>query len=660
MTGGRDMQEEKLARMKELDELLDRASRAYYQEAREIMSDHKYDALYEELTALEAETGIRLSGSPTQKVGYQVLSELPKVRHDRPMLSLDKTKSREALREWIGEYEGILSWKLDGLTVVMTYENGELVQAVTRGNGEVGEQITENARTFYGLPLHIPYKGRLVIRGEAVISYKDFEEINRTLEPEEQYKNPRNLCSGSVRQLNSAVTASRRVHYIIYTLIGAEEAPGDIPFDKKRKSRQLQQLAALGFDTVEWKMVRQDTILDAIEYFAQNVSSQRFPSDGLVLTYDDIDYSASLGRTAKFPRDSIAFKWQDETAKTTLRSVEWKTSRTGLINPVAVFDPVELEGTTVQRASLHNLSIIRELKLGIGDQLLVYKANMIIPQISENLTQSASLEVPEVCPRCGAQTEEVQNHEARVLICTNPACPAKLHRAFVHFTSRGAMNIEGLSEATLDRFIDAGFLGEYSDLYRLQGHREEICAMEGFGEKSADKILSAVEEARTREDYRLIAALGIPGVGTAGARLLTRHFHGDIPAIMNAQPEEIASIDGFGEIGAEKVHAFFSNEENRRVTEELLKELKMIREEQTENTPLAGKTVVITGSLKNFENRDALAAEIIRRGGRVSGSVSSKTSYLINNDVTSTSGKNKKAKELGIPILSEEDLMAMF
>ena len=654
------MQEKKLSRMKELILLLNRASRAYYQDAREIMSDHEYDALYDELQRLEKETKVTLSGSPTMQVGYQILSSLPKVRHDRPMLSLDKTKDREALREWLSSQEGVLSWKLDGLTVVMTYENGLLTQALTRGNGEVGEQITENARTFSGIPLHIPYKGKLVIRGEAVISYADFEELNSTLSPEEQYKNPRNLCSGSVRQLNSEITAARRVHYLIYTLVSSEDAPGDRPFPDRLKSRQLEALAEMGFETVEWVRVRQETVLDAVSDFAARITNQRFPSDGLVLTFDDLEYSASLGRTAKFPKDSIAFKWKDETAQTVLRAVEWQTSRTGLINPVAIFDPVELEGTTVQRASVHNLSIIEELKLGIGDRIRVYKANMIIPQLSENLTCSNTLQIPAECPRCGAETQVVQSHEAKVLVCSNPSCPAKIHRTFVHFTSRGAMNIEGLSEATLDRFIEAGFLKEFPDLYRLKEHREAICQMEGFGEKSADKLLAAIENSRHTESYRLLAALGIPGVGSAGAKLLSAHFDSDLRRIMDAGEEEIAAISGFGEIGAHKVRAFFDNEENRRITLELIEQLEFektpIRQEQT----LSGSTFVITGSLNHFENREALAAEIEKRGGKVSSSVSTKTSYLINNDAESKSSKNQKARQLEIPILTEDELLQMF
>ncbi|MBQ7064793.1 MAG: NAD-dependent DNA ligase LigA [Firmicutes bacterium] len=647
--------------MKELTALLDQASFAYYQQAHEIMSDHEYDALYDELVRLEAETGVVLSGSPTRKVGYQVMSALPKVSHASPMLSLDKTKSREALRDWLGGQVGELSWKMDGLTVVLTYQDGTLMQAVTRGNGEVGEEITANAACFVGLPLRIPFRGRLVLRGEAVISYRDFEELNSRLPAEEQYKNPRNLCSGSVRQLNSRVTAERRVHCILYTLVSSEPAEGEELMDAASKMGGLEQLRRMGFEVVEYRRVTADTLLDAVEAFEASIADQAYPSDGLVLTYDDIAYSAGLGRTAKFPRDSIAFKWADETAETTLLDVEWQTSRTGLINPVALFEPVELEGTTVQRASVHNVSMIRELQLGIGDRILVYKANMIIPQISENLTRSGTLPIPEACPRCGAPTREVRNYEASVLTCTNPACPAKIHQAFVHFTSRASMNIEGLSEATLDRFIEAGFLSEYPDLYHLSEHRDEIRAMEGFGEKSADKLLASIEASRETEAYRLIASLGIPGVGAANARVLMRAFGQDVRALMNASVQEIAAVEGFAELGATKIVDFFANPLNRRITEALLEELhfRQDTEQPQEDSPLNGKTVVITGSLEHFANRERLAELIAAGGGKVSGSVSAKTAWLINNDITSTSGKNKKAHELGIPIISEQDFLQL-
>jgi DNA ligase (NAD+) len=653
------MQNEHISRMKELIALLDRASFAYYQEAREIMSDNEYDALYDELAALEKESGIILSGSPTQKVGYVVSTELPKVAHTRPMLSLDKTKSREDLAAWLGSQKGELSWKMDGLTVVLTYENGSLVQAVTRGNGETGELITDNARTFRGLPLSVPFRGRLTVRGEAVISYADFEKINQNLPPEEQYKNPRNLCSGSVRQLDSGVTAARHVHCIIYTLIDSEPAEGDQPFASDSKIDGLRRLAGMGFEVVEFIPVTQETVSDAISSYEERIRTFAYPSDGLVLTYDSISYSASLGRTAKFPRDSMAFKWMDETAETTLLDVEWQTSRTGLINPVAVFEPVELEGTTVQRASVHNLSIIESLKLGLGDRILVYKANMIIPQISRNLTESGTLAIPDACPRCGAETAVVQDHEARVLVCTNPDCPARVLQAFTHYVSRPCMNIDGLSEATLERMIDAGFLTEYPDLYRLREHETEIAAMEGFGDKSAAKLIESIEASRHTQAYRLLAAIGIPGVGPANARALAGAFGQDVRRLMDAAPDEIAAIEGFADRGAERIHGYFSVPDNRRITEELLEALDLAPAEETENTPISGKTIVITGSLEHFENRDELTEIIRGMGGKVSGSVSSKTFCLVNNDVTSTSGKNKKAQALGIPVYSEEDFLRL-
>ena len=654
------MQNGKLERMKELKALLDKASFAYYQEAREIMSDHEYDALYDELARLEEETGIVLAGSPTQKVGAEIASSLPKVEHAQPMLSLDKTKSPEELAAWLGNRIGELSWKLDGLTVVLTYENGLLTRAVTRGNGEVGELVTDNARRFIGVPLKIPYAGSLVVRGEAVISYRDFEEINSRLEPEEQYKNPRNLASGSVRLLDSSVTASRRVHFIVYTLVSfTEEEP--VFGGLNSKMACLERLQSFGFEVVPYFSVTADSLPQTIEELSHRVGTEPFPSDGLVLTYDDIAYSATLGRTAKFPRDSMAFKWQDELAETTLLSVEWQTSRTGLINPVAVFEPVELEGTTVRRASLHNLSIIEELKLGLGDRVTVYKANMIIPQIAENLTGSANLPVPDVCPCCGHPTVIEQQYDSRILVCTNPACPAKRLDAFIHFTSRAGMNIEGFSEATLERFIDEGFLREFPDLFRLERYRDRISALKGFGEKSAEKLLASAEAARHTPAYRLVAALGIPGVGSAGARALMKAFSGSVEKLMDATPAQLASIEGFADVAADKITAFFADEENRRITNELIGCLDFVSEETAPaGSPLEGKTVVITGALAHFRNREELSEIIARAGGKVASAVSSKTDFLINNDITSTSGKNKKARELSIPILSEDEFMERF
>ncbi|MBC8542833.1 NAD-dependent DNA ligase LigA [Bianquea renquensis] len=651
------MAEDTIEKLKKLTKRLNDAAEAYYQQDREIMTNFEYDALYDELVALERETGMVLSESPTRHVGYQIQSSLPKVSHSTPMLSLDKTKSPGALRDWLGSQTGLLSWKLDGLTIVLQYDQGALTRAVTRGNGEVGEDITPNAKVFRNIPLEIPYKGELILRGEAVISYGEFTRINEALPPEEQYKNPRNLCSGSVRQLNNEITAKRGVHYFVFGLVLAQ----DMDFHDS-KEEMMTFIQSLGFETVEFCKVDAQTVEEAVQSFEGRIAESEFPSDGLVLTFNSISYSESLGRTAKFPRDSIAFKWQDETRSTVLRDIEWNTSRTGLINPVAIFDPVELEGTTVQRASIHNISIMEELELGIGDEIEVYKANMIIPQIGENLTRSGTAVIPEYCPRCGGAAKVSDGREAKVLYCTNPNCGAKLLMAFTHFTTRNAMNIEGLSEATLEKFIDMGFLESFGDIYRLKEHKADIESMEGFGERSAQNLFASIERSRDAEMPRFINALGIQNVGLANARLLCKAYRQDLTAILAAKEEELASIDGFGDIIANRVYEYFQNPINRDVVEDLLRYVRFAPAEESEEAaqmPLEGKTFVITGNLEHFENRDALVDFIIKRGGKAVASVSKKTSYLINNDTASSSSKNKKAQELGIPILSEEEFLRL-
>ncbi len=643
------------ARMQELIWQLDRAARAYYQESREIMSNLEYDSLYDELVSLEERTGIVLAGSPTRKVGYEIVSELPKERHSEPRLSLDKTKEVAVLEEFLEGQEGVLSWKLDGLTIVLFYENGELEKALTRGNGEIGEVVTPNAKTFVNLPLQIPYKGSLSVRGEAVIHYSDFERLNGEIEDvEARYKNPRNLCSGSVRQLNTEITAKRSVNFCAYELLAAD----GVEFHNARME-QLDFLAGQGFEVVEHELVTAETVAEAVAGFSERISGYDIPSDGLVLTYNDIAYGIGLGRTSKFPRHSLAFKWQDETAETVLRDIEWSASRTGLINPVAIFDPVELEGTTVSRASVHNVSIMEGLKLGIGDRIQVYKANMIIPQIAENLTASGSCQPPEYCPVCGGQTEVRQENDVRVLYCMNPDCMAKKMKGLSLFVSRDAMDIEGLSEATIEKLMERNLLHELADLFRLKEHGEIITEMEGFGERSYQKLCEAIEKARHTTPVRLLYSLGISGVGLAGAKLLSRHFSGDIHQIMEAEAEELTEIDGIGPILAEGVVAFFRSPKNRQTVEDLLQEVELEQEVQEEEQPLSGKVFVITGSLEQFGNRNALKEYIERRGGKVTGSVSNKTSYLINNDNTSSSSKNKKAAELGIPILTEEDFLKL-
>ncbi|MCR4922695.1 MAG: NAD-dependent DNA ligase LigA [Lachnospiraceae bacterium] len=648
--------EEKKSRMKELSKLLNKASKAYYQQDAEIMSNLEYDRLYDELKALEEETGIVMSDSPTEKVGYEAVDELPKERHEAPMLSLDKTKDREALRSWLNGHEGLLSWKMDGLTIVLTYEGGRLKKAVTRGNGELGEVITNNARTFINLPLVIPHKNTVILRGEAVISYSDFEKINSEIgDADAKYKNPRNLCSGSVRMLNNEITAKRRVRFMAFTLVKAEGLE-----DENSRVRQMEFLKDQGFETVEYHLVNEGNILERIEYFANEVKNNDIPSDGLVLTYEDIAYGKSLGRTAKFPRDSIAFKWADETEETILREIEWSPSRTGLINPIAVFDPVELEGTTVKRASVHNLSIVKSLRLGIGDRITVFKANMIIPQIAENLTGSGKLSIPEFCPACGGQTLIKRDNDVETLVCTNPDCIAKKIKSLTLFVSRDAMNIEGLSEATLQKFIEKGFIHEYADIFKLERYKEEIRLMEGFGDKSYDNLIKSLKEAKKVQIHKLFFSLGIANVGLSNARVICKAFDNDIAAIRRASFEELSEIDGVGPVIAKSFTEYFKSEFNCRMFDDLISELDIEIPKKLEGVEgIEGKTFVITGSLSSFENRNELKELIERANGKVSGSVSAKTDYLINNDIESNSSKNKKAKELNIPIIKEEDIREM-
>lgn len=648
--------DEKLNRIKELISRLQEAGKAYYQESREIMSNFEYDRLYDELAALEEETGIVLSNSPTQNVGYQVLSELPKEAHDSPMLSLDKTKSTEDLADWLGSQRGILSWKLDGLTVVLVYREGTLQKAVTRGNGEIGEVITNNARVFANIPLTISYQGELVIRGEAVIKYTDFNRINDEIEDvTAKYKNPRNLCSGSVRQLNNQITARRNVNFEAFALVSA---PG-VDF-KNSRAEQFQWLKAQGFDVVDYKIVTKDTIGEAVAEFAKTVPEYDIPSDGLVLLYDDIAYGESLGRTAKFPRNAIAFKWADEIRETTLTEIEWSASRTGLINPVAIFEPVELEGTTVSRASVHNLSIMEALELGEGDQITVYKANMIIPQIADNLTRSGKIKIPDHCPVCDGRTEIRQVNDVKSLYCTNPDCQAKRIKGFSLFVSRDALNIDGLSEATLEKFIGAGFIREFADMFHLDQHEEAITQMEGFGKKSYDNLIQAVEKASHTTLPRLIYGLGIAGIGVANAKMLCREFRYDFDRMRHAEEEELTAVSGIGKVLADAWITYFKDEKNNEMTDRLLAEVTIEQEAESGGEKrLEGMTFVITGSVEHFENRKALQEAIEAQGGKATGSVTSKTTYLINNDTTSNSSKNKKAKELGVPIISEEDFIKL-
>ena len=642
-------------RMKELVKKLDRAARAYYQEDIELISNREYDQMYDELQALEKETGTVLANSPTAKVGYEAVDQLPKEEHESPMLSLDKTKDREVLREFIGDHETLLSWKLDGLTVVLTYENGELAKAVTRGNGVIGEVVTNNARVFRNIPLKIPYTGRLVLRGEAIITYSDFEQINESIEDvDARYKNPRNLCSGSVRQLNNEITARRNVRFYAFGLVSAE----NVDFHNSR-AEQFEWLKNQGFEVVEYRKVTAATLDQAMDYFSVAITENDFPSDGLVALYDNIAYGDSLGRTAKFPRNAFAFKWADEIRETRLEKIEWSPSRTGLINPVAVFDPVELEGTTVSRASVHNISIMRELQLGIGDRITVYKANMIIPQIAENLTKSGEFPIPDTCPACGQSTEIRRVNEVESLYCTNPDCPAKKIKAFALFASRDAMNIDGLSEATLEKFIARGFIHDFGDIFEISRHREEIVTMEGFGEKSFENLMASLEKAKETTLAKVIYSLGIANIGLANAKVICRHFDDDLEKIRHADEEEVSSIDTIGPVIARSLTEYFADPENNRKLDHLMSHLVIKKEEKKGEQIFQNMNFVITGSLEHFDNRNQAKELVESLGGKVTGSVTKKTNYLINNDTTSNSSKNKKARDLGIPVISEEEFLKL-
>ena len=650
-----EKRQQAIRRMKELSGILKEASRAYYAEDREIMSNLEYDALYDELVKLEEETQMVLAGSATTTVGYEAVDELPKEAHESPMLSLDKTKDREVLRGFIGDHKTLLSWKMDGLTVVLTYYQGKLQKAVTRGNGVVGEVITNNVRVFDNIPLKIPYQGELTLRGEAIITYSEFEKINSQIEDvDAKYKNPRNLCSGSVRQLNNEITAKRHVHFYAFSLVKAD----GVDFENSRQ-KQMEWLKDQGFEVVEYRVVTGAELDDAMEYFATRIEQNDFPSDGLVALYDDIAYGDSLGRTAKFPRNAFAFKWADEMVETTLEQIEWSPSRTGLINPVAIFTPVELEGSTVSRASVHNISIMRKLELGIGDRIRVYKANMIIPQIAENLTRSGNLVIPDKCPVCGQEARIRKENDVETLYCMNPDCVAKKIKSFSLFTSRDAMNIDGLSEATLEKFIAMGFIHNFGDIFEIGKYKDQIVEMEGFGQKSFDNLMVSLEKAKKTTLAKVIYSLGITGIGLANAKVICKYFDDDIEKIRHADEEEISAIEGIGPVIAGSMADYFKSAENNQKLDHLLSHLHLVHEETSAEQVFAGKTFVITGSVEHFSNRSEAKEFIEARGGKVTGSVTKKTDYLINNDKTSASSKNKKAQELGIPILSEEDFLEL-
>jgi len=646
---------DKRKRIKELVEILNKAAKSYYADAVEIMPNIEYDKLYDELVSLEKETNVVLSNSPTQNVGYETASELPKKAHESPMLSLDKTKSVAELEDWLGDNKALLSWKMDGLTIVLTYRGGELVEAVTRGNGIIGEVITNNAKNFQNVPLRIEYKGELILRGEAVIKYSDFKRINDSItDADARYKNPRNLCSGSVRQLNPAVTRERKVYFNVFNVVRAD----NIDFENS-KAKQFEWAKNEGFDVVEYKFTQRASLADDIAKFESKIAENDIPSDGLVLLLDDIALGERLGSTSKFPRNAMAFKWSDERQTTKLKYIEWSPSRTGLINPVAVFEPVELEGTTVSRASLHNVSIFEELMLGVGDEISVYKANMIIPQVYENLTKSNTEKIPKICPACGRDTTIKKDNESKVLLCTNPDCQIKHIKQYALMASRDALNIDGLSESTLEKFLSKGFIKSDSDLFHLDKFKDEIINMEGFGKRSYEKLITALDEAKNTTVSRFLYSLGIAGIGSANAKMIAKYFDNDIDRIISASKDDLRKIEGIGEVLAGSIEDFFKSEKNIENVESLRKILKFETEESGGGDKFAGKVFVITGSLTHFSNRNEMKELIEKNGGKVSGSVSSKTNFLINNDTDSNSSKNKKAKELGVEIISEEDFLKL-
>lgn len=640
-----------MKRMKELIKQLNAAAEAYYNSEQEIISNKEYDALYEELQTLEAKLGA-LPESPTQRVGEKATGSRPKVSHEHPALSLDKTKEINILQKWLGyDKEGILSWKMDGLTIVITFMGGHMIQAVTRGDGFIGEDITDNAASFFGIPAEIPFMGKVIIRAEAVITYDEFIRINEELPADaEPYKNPRNLTSGTVRLLNGI--RDRIVESHAFELV---EMEGGKPQYIKE---QFELLQAWGFKVVDHILVSGENLENQVYNLEKSIEQNPFPSDGLVLTYNDSVYGESLGVTGKFPRNAIAFKWEDETYNTILKEIEWSASRTGLLTPVAVYDPVEVDGSTISRASLFNVSYLQNLQLGIGDHILVYKANKIIPQLSDNLTKSNTAIIPTHCPICGGETSmltrESDGRKVHTLVCTNSKCPAKHLGRFSRFVCRDAMNIIGVSEKTLKRMIDMGYLHDLTDIYRLENYRAEIEAMEGFGKKSADKLFASIIASKVVEPWRFLYALDIPNVGRDASKKILRICGGSIEGFVKRiqSGEDFLDAEDVGDVTNQLILEWKKDEEKVKEMLELMELMQFTRSKGAADV-LKGKTVVITGKLKTFKNRDELIAFVEDNGGKVAGSVSANTSYLINNDVNSASSKNIKAKSLGVPIISE-------
>ena len=661
---------DKINIIKQLVELLNKANKAYYEKSNPIMTDREYDQLYNELVSLEKETGVILSGSPTQYAGYNIESKWDKITHEFPALSLNKTKDRNELVNWLGDKEGVLSWKEDGLTMIMSYDNGSLSTLASRGNGIVGENLTKNARYIHGIPLEIPYKGHLVVRGEALISYKTFEEINNLIENEEdRFKTPRNLASGTIRNLDSKIVANRNIEVKAFELVYADNMP-------KTYTEALNWLYDLGFDVVEYKEVTKDSLLEIIEWFESKIKDNEYSSDGLVLVYNDIAYGKSLGTTSKFPLSGIAFKWNDDTYETTVTGIEWYASRNSL-NPVLVFNTVNIDGSDINKASIHNVNIMKSLELGIGDTVEIYLANKIIPQVADNQTRSNTFEIPDKCSVCGSPTEIITSEDGitQILVCTSESCPGKLLGKLKLFCSKEGMDIEGLSEATLQTFIDKGWLKDISDIYKLHLHETQMQHMKGFGKRSVTKLLNAIDESRTVTMANFIRALGIPLIGKTQSKALSDLCSGNIEKfedMVYCETDFSNKLDGFGEKRSNSILNWFGDETNFEIYNKLKKELTFIATDGFMNKPegednmsennnnykdLSGQMFVITGSLNHFANRDELKSLLESLGAKVSGSVSKKTTALICNDSDSGSTKSRKAAELGIPVWTEDELL---
>lgn len=643
------------ARVRELN----RASEAYYNTEQPIMSDAEFDNKLEELRQWEEETGIILANSPTHNVGYSVADELKEVEHNHPMLSLDKTKSVDELIEFIGNKNCFLSVKADGLTTSLHYINGKLIGAETRGDGVRGTECLQNVLTMKNVPKEIPYKEELIIDGETIIGWDTFREINDNLPEDKKYKHPRNLVSGSLQLLDSKEAASRNMRFIAWRVIKG--------FEHKTPSEDLFKAKDIGFEIIPIlkspRINKKEELTILLNHIRESADSHNIPYDGAVMAVDDYKIAESMGRTDKFFRHSLAYKYEDELFETVLTDIEWNTSKTGLINPVAIFQSVDLNGAITTRATLHNITYIKDMMLGIGDRIRVYRSNMVIPKVHDSIDKSGNFSIPDKCPICGHPTRIIKENDSEVLMCENPDCNGKLLGKLVHATSRNALDIENLSETTIEKFINLGWLNSIQDIYHLSDHENEMKTLDGFGKKSVEKLLSSVEKSRKTSLERFIYSLSIPLIGKSASKDISKickDSFDDLVDLMKSSPEKLLSIDGFGTTMMNSVAKWWY--ENSLWVYELSKEFAFEKSQPVSNeasSTLEGKTFVVTGSVHHYKNREELQKDIISHGGNVASSVSAKTSYLINNDVNSTSSKNQKAKSLNIPIISEKDFLQM-